>query len=539
MTLYLSGEVGGQAQTWTLEGETLGLGRSSKNRIHIADGTVSKDHAEFLRRDGRWYVRDRASRNGTRVNGADAREPTEIRPGDRIEIGHIELRVAEQPQAVALRLSEGTVLDSSLEFRVEDILERGARGGGTSARLVRVLAEAGRLLVLPRPLRETCDELLQFVEQAVPGSRYVLMLREEGGEPVQIAARARGGRAREPLALSRGIMSRVLDQRASVVTADAALDPRFLAQHSVVAQSIHSAMAVPLFDNERVLGLLYVDSHDPGMRFGEEQLELLTLLANMAAVKITNARLLENQQAHERMAHELAAAAEIQRGLLPLAPPALPGWRCDAFLESCYEVGGDLYDFHVGQDGGMTVVVGDVTGKGMGAALLASSFLSSWRVLVDSGPDLSELARRLNAVTHRPNDAGRFVTGVIARLDPRSGTLEVVNAGHPPPALALDGELRRLELGGPPFGIRPDSTYPIERAELRRGELLAICTDGIPEARHGEDFFEDERFTALLRAAGDQDPAALRERVLGEVRSFVGDEPRSDDITLVLIRRDR
>jgi serine phosphatase RsbU (regulator of sigma subunit) len=294
-----------------------------------------------------------------------------------------------------------------------------------------------------------------------------------------------------------------------------------------------------LFDNQRVLGLLYVDSHDLGMRFGEEQLELLTLLANMAAVKITNARLLETEQAHARMAHELAAAAEIQRGLLPVAPPALRGWRCDAYLESCYEVGGDLYDFYVGADGRMTLVVGDVTGKGMGAALLASSFLSSWRVLVDIGPDLGELARRLNAVTHRPNDPGRFVTGVIARLDPGSGTLEVVNAGHPAPALALDGALRRVGAGGPPFGVLPGTTYPIERTELRPGELLAICSDGIPEARHGEGFFEDERFEALLRAAGDEDPAALRARMLGEVRSFVGDEPRSDDITLVLIRRDR
>jgi len=540
VVFFLTGEVGGKAHSWPLEGETVGLGRSSKSAIHVPDGTVSKDHATIVHRAGRWTIVDRGSRNGTRVNGVEAREPLEIRPGDRIEVGHILLRVADQQVGSPVRLSDATVLGSSIRVPAGEILERRARGLGGSGRLVHLLADAGRLLVLPRPLRETCDELLHFVEQAVRASRYVLLLKNDAGETVQMATRTRGGPANQPLALSRAIMSEVLEQCASVLTADAAVDPRFQGQHSIVTQSVRSAMAVPLFDNERVLGLIYVDSHDAGISFGEDELELLTLLANMAAVKITNARLLETEQAHARIVQELARAAEIQRGLLPVVPPRLPGYQLDAFLETCYEVGGDLYDFHVASDGSVLFAVGDVTGKGMGAALLMTSFLSSVRVLYDACANLGELARRLNAITHRSTDAGHFVTAVIGRLDPASGRFEFVNAGHPAPTLVRDGRVRRLESGGMPFGVLAEAEYAAAAVDLGPGELLAIYSDGIPEAMHGGDFFDQERLDRVLCAAADEDDlGTLRARILSEVRTFVGDEPRSDDLTLLLVRRDR
>src|SRR5262249_39763941 len=149
----------------------------------------------------------------------------------------------------------------------------------------------------------------------------------------------------------------------SVITGDAANDPRFHSQHSIIAHAIHSAMAVPLFDNERVLGILYADSSDPRVTYGQPELELLTLLANMAAVKITDVRPFEAEQIRLRLASELAAATRMQQNLLP-EPPALTGWRCHARIETCHEVGGDLYDLHVREDGVLVVLVGDVSGKG-------------------------------------------------------------------------------------------------------------------------------------------------------------------------------
>src|SRR5262249_51621431 len=161
----------------------------------------------------------------------------------------------------------------------------------------------------------------------------ILLHDPETGQLQQMAARQRGGRANEPLALSQTITRTVLTENTAVITGDAAADPRFLAQQSIIAQAIHSARAGPLFDNEKVLGLLYADSTNPAVIYGQPELELLTLLANMAAVKITNSRLLVAEQLRQRLAQELATARRIQQNLLP-EPPPLTGWRCHARLET-------------------------------------------------------------------------------------------------------------------------------------------------------------------------------------------------------------
>jgi hypothetical protein len=312
-------------------------------------------------------------------------------------------------------------LSSSLNLGAREILARGGSGGAESMRLVKLLTEAGRMLVLPRPLKETCEEILRFVEQAVPATRLVIMLTRDGKmEPEQIAARTHGGSSKQPLAISQSILHKVLNDCASVILGDASEDPHFGAQHSVIMQKIRSAMAVPLFDNERVLGVLYVDSIDPTQVFNRDQLEALTLLANMAAVKITNARLLEAEQSHQRVIIDLATATRIQRGLL-FEPPRVAGWSIDARLVTCHEVGGDLYDFHVRADGSLVFLLGDVSGKGISAALLMSSVLSSSRTLYEACSDPLDLVVRLNGVMVRSVEPGRFVTMFVGVLDPRDG----------------------------------------------------------------------------------------------------------------------
>jgi len=540
MILFLAGTIGEKLQAWALDQPELAIGRSSRNAIHIADGTVSKEHAEIVRRGDRFFIRDLGSRNGTRVNGAEAREPIAIGAGDRVEIGHVLLKVTDGPPQAEVPLSDATIIGSSKKIRVEQVLERRMRSPESSAQVIHLLADAGKLLVLPRPLKETCDELLQFVERAVPASRYVLMLRQDAAsEPVQMAARLRDGRASQPLALSRSIMRTVMDENSSVLTSDAALDPRFQGQHSIVAQSVHSAMAVPLFDNERVLGVLYVDSQDFTVTFTEDQLELLTLLANMAAIKITNARLLEAEQAQARLAQELASAVRIQRTILPAEPPRVPGYCFEALLQTCHEVGGDLYDFYQRADGTLLFLVGDVTGKGMGAALLMSSFLASARVLYDACDDVADLATRLGSIMFRTTDPMHFVTGVVGALDPPTGRLRYVNAGHPSMALVAGGELQKLESTGIPFGVLPAFPYAASEVELRPGALLAIVSDGIPEADRGGEMFEEQRlYDALLEDGAGAPLEALRDRIMARVDEFLADAPRSDDITLLLLRRE-
>ncbi len=541
MSLLLSGSIAGQVANWTLEGDALTIGRSSRSAVHLPDPTVSKEHAELIRQGGGWSVRDLGSRNGTRVNGVEVREPTALREGDVIEVGSVQLRLRSARPESPTVFSQSAGLGSSVRLRAPEFLGRSSPPSAESGRLVHLLAEAGRVLVLPRPLRETCDQILEFVERAVPATRLVLLLREKPGDvPVQVAARQSGGSASQPLQLSRAILATVLDECTAVVITDAATDPRFQASESIVALAVRSALAVPLFDNERVLGLLYADHRDPRVTYSQEHLEVMTLLANMAAVKITNARLLETEQARMRMAQELATAARIQRGLLPAEPPALAGWTVDAFLESCYEVGGDLYDFHRRPDGTLVVIAGDVAGKGMGAALLMSSFLASARVLYEGCARPGELADRLGALVGRSADRGRFVTGFIGFLDPASGHLRFVNAGHAPPCVVCEGGVRTLESTGVPFGILPGASYAEGETTLGGGEMLALYSDGFLEAQRGDEFFDDERLHAAL-----SDGLALprledaRRLILDRVAEFQAGAPRGDDLTLVLMRRER
>lgn len=538
MTLRLAATLGRQSLTWRLEAPLARIGRSSTCEVHIADASVSRRHAEILRRDDRFFIHDLGSHNGTRVNGAEVHASVEIAPGDCVEVGNVALRVTAEPPGTPVQVPAEVRVGTSAQLRADRLIEAHAREERGAPPLVAWLVAAGQLLVMPRPLEETCDEILELVARAVPATRHVLMLRDEtSGDLRQVSARHRGGRPDQPLALSRSIVGRVLEECTSVLTADALHDPRFSGQQSVVVQGVRSAMAVPLFDNRSVLGLVYVDSQDFAVAFTPQQLEALTLLANMAAVKISNARLLADEQARRWMAHELAAAARIQRGMLAPAP-GVAGWQVEACLEPCHEVGGDLYDCRVTGDERLVFQVGDVAGKGMGAALLMSSFLASSRVLYPSCDDPGVLATRLGAIVGEHGDPGRFVTGFLGCLDLHAGSLSYVNAGHPAALLLHGGGIRPLESNGVPFGVLPGCTYEALTTEIPPGATLAVYSDGIPEAQCGEEMFEDMRLhEALLAAVAAPDLADMRREVLARLDAFLGDAPRSDDVTLLLIRR--
>jgi len=546
MSLRLSTTLNGENRQWMLERSPVSLGRASGNAIQVLDGTVSKEHAELALTGDRWTIRDLGSRNGTRVNGRDAISALPIAAGDRVEVGHVLLTVSESARDDTTRFTTSEHVGSSLKLKVSDVLQKPTGAASDTGRVLHVLAEAGQLLVIPRPLAETCQAILGLVESALPTSRLVILLRENPpaagtasgtGELRQVAARYRGGRADEPLALSQTILKNVLAENTSVITSDASNDPRFLSQKSIIAHAVHSAMAVPLFDNERVLGILYADSSDPLVNYGQRELELLTLLGNMAAVKITNVRLYEAEQVGQRLAQELATATRIQESMLT-EPPELPGWLCHARIETCHEVGGDLYDLHVRADGTLVLLVGDVSGKGMGAALLMSSTLSSARVLYDACAGPLQFVQRLNGIVHRVSDSRSFVTMFVGWLDPASGLLRYVNAGHPEPHLVSDGGLRTLEATGIPVGMMSSFAWSENEVVIADGETLAVFSDGIPEAQHGNEFFDFERVaTALRETVCERDLAVMADGIIGRIDAFAAGEHRADDVTLMLLRR--
>jgi len=529
------------------------LGRAPLNDIVLDDRSVSREHAEIAVEPPGATIHDLGSKNGTWLNDAHVSGPVPLGRGDRLRVGSVHLMVAAEggettfgrtlfadalsgPAAVAADLS--VVAASRVSLDQVSVSPASLPEGDRL--LMNALTKVGQFLVLPRPLNETCDQLLALVEQLVPARRYLLLLsRDDGQDFTVFASRPAQAASASNLILSRTLLGTVLTGREALVLNDAPTDARFGGHESIVASRLRSAMVAPLVDSDQVIGLLYADSDDPAARYDTEKLRLFSFLANLIAVKIANARLLELKAEKDRMAREAAAAAQVQRHLLPTARPEVPGYDILARQIPCYEVGGDLHDTAVLDDGRVVVVVGDVTGKGMGAALLMSNTLAALRVLYAEDGALEAVVERVHRELLQASDDMHFVTLFIGVLDPRLHRLTYVNAGHNPPILlGNDAAPRRLTPTGLPLGLIPGAVYRSAEVDLPPAALLCIHTDGIPEAALGEDFYEDERLIATLDRTRAEPVEAIAEAIVGDLRAFLGEAPLDDDVTFLLLRRD-
>jgi serine phosphatase RsbU (regulator of sigma subunit) len=282
-----------------------------------------------------------------------------------------------------------------------------------------------------------------------------------------------------------------------------------------------------------VIGLIYVDSQNLLRQFTEEDLTLLTVMANIAAIRIENERLAEVEQAEIIMKKELEQAAEIQRNLLPRHAPPVEGLELAAFSYPCRSVGGDYFDYLKMAGGRLGLIVGDVAGKGLAAALLMSSLQARVQVLIEEPGDVSMLMGRLNASVARTCPGNRFVTFFLCSLDPVTGELSYTNAGHNPPYLvrAATGDIEQLTAGGPVLGILPAARYQSAVLKMEPGDVLVMFSDVTgaqsPSGEYGEDRSGGADQYATRSWRHFEDPR--RER-----GHFMGTAPAADDITLVV-----
>jgi phosphoserine phosphatase RsbU/P len=576
MPIDLHGTVAGRPWRQHLSDGTHRIGRVPPNDVLVADKTVSREHAEIVVDGDSARVRDLGSRNGTWINDRACEGEAPLAPGDQLRLGSVNLTVGgaavrggavpssgSSPDIEHSPLAEDEqALFASRALRWEDTRPDPADGARHGRQLLDALLDTGNFLVMPRPREELYDALLAAVAKVIPARRLALLLHEGPGAPQEtddlppVRAARPALPAGESLLLSRTLLRTVLHQRQSLLVVDARTDARYKDQASIVALDLRSAMVAPLFDNERVIGVLYADTSDPRVHFDDEQLRAFALLANLVAVKITNSRLLDDMRQTERMAQELATAARIQRELLPTKLPEIPGYEVGAMLVPCFEAGGDLYEAAVLSDGTCIFAVGDVSGKGMGAALVMSHTLAVLRLLQEEGLPLDEVAARLHRHVYRSTDAASFVTFFLGRLDPRAGRLEFVNCGHNAPLLFLPAaspvgaappagetvQVRELEVTGLPLGMFPVDMLPPDpfascTVELPPGSVLAIFSDGIPEAVGPDGFYGDERLVETLRRHIHQPLEMLAQETLADVEKFRGATPASDDVTILLLRR--
>jgi sigma-B regulation protein RsbU (phosphoserine phosphatase) len=321
-------------------------------------------------------------------------------------------------------------------------------------------------------------------------------------------------------------------------------DARFKGEDSILASGIRSAMCVPLWytaasdGREAVIGLVYVDSLQHAHSFDEDDLRVLSLLANVAAAKIENARLLEESLEKRRLEEDMRIAAEIQMSLLPHEAPRVPGWDLVGCNLPCRTVGGDYYDFAVEGDR-LRIALGDVSGKGTGAALLMTVLRAAVRANW-AEPSLADAMARVNRSVCQNVPSNKYVTFFLAALDPASGGLRFINAGHNPPLLVRgDGTVERLATGGLVLGLFENVSYDEGWVEIRPGDTLVAYSDGVTETWSPEDEeFGEEKLTRIAVAGRGLGSRALQDAILRELERFEAGARATDDRTLVVLRRE-
>ena len=521
------------------------IGRSRESDVFLPDQWLSRQHAEIRQKDDGFYLVDLNSKNGTLLNGEPLRDERRLREGDVITLGEHNLTFTGE----GLREDEDeTEPEGTRVFSVRELSDISTKPGidplelQRQNRILSILSKAASELVVHRPLHELFDLVLDLLFEAVPAERgAILLLQGDPPLPVVKASRSRKG---DPMTrVSRSIARRVLEERVSLLLPNLLEDARFKGEHSILSTGIRSAMCAPLWfgsvgtERDAVIGLVYLDTRHRTAQFTEEDLRILTALANVAAAKIENVRLLEESLEKRRMEEDMRMAAEIQTGLLPKEAPDVPGYGLTGCNRPCRTVGGDYYDFAV-EDDRLLLALGDVSGKGTGAALLMTVLRAAVRGLWTQ-PILAEAVARINRTVCQNVPSNKYITFVMARLDPAAGRLEYVNAGHNPPLLIRSGgEVERLEEGGTVLGMFEATPYAIGTAQLRPGDTLLVFSDGVTETWNDkeQEFGEKGLVEVAVRGRG-LEAEKLQDEILKALDDFAAGAKATDDRTLIVLKR--
>jgi serine phosphatase RsbU (regulator of sigma subunit) len=536
------------------------IGRSARNDLCVPDPFASRVHAEVRREGEEYFLQDLGSANGTLYNGSTVHGNIPLTVGGRIQIGETELifddgtynssmgatmitdNTTSLPEAtIALHSSDRTTsgLLEAIEgarTKPEEISQRSEKHSD----LLALISKVGVTLLASATLIETLEQIVSLVFEAVPADRCLIMMRDEGSTELKVPVarlRDRIGEVGE-IRVSRNVLEEVVMRGRSVLTSDAQHDPRF-ASGTMVLQGVRSVLAVPLGVENKVFGIIYADSPIAESRFNEDHLKVLTTLASVAAIRVENARLMEARLQQERLERELQLASEIQQRLQPTAPPLVPGYEFQGISFPCYEIGGDYYDFIKRDDGRLVIALGDVSGKGTAAALLMSSLHAAIHAQAGSHDSLVGTICAVNRYLADNIPSNRFVTLFCAELDPESGALSFLNAGHNPPLIVhAAGTVEQLASGGLPLGIKADAEYREGRTQLQPGDVLVIYSDGVTEASSpsGEEFGPTRLYEVVSRNV-DASAAGIRDRIESALTKFAQGTRAADDITLVIVKR--
>jgi sigma-B regulation protein RsbU (phosphoserine phosphatase) len=539
------------ARKFPLEKPVTTIGRSSMNDLPISDKMLSRQHARIVKDDnGGLQVEDLGSRNGTFLNGARLAAPQPLKAGDRITLGGVTLKL-ESESTTRVRIEAGgadaldnTILKASAELLRAQHQETDPRLPAEQlSKLIESLRVVNELTI--ELLRDvSVDELMKFLmdkvfETLMPDRGVVLLRSRVTNELIPAVVRVAEGMSADDIRLSKTLVAQVVEKRNGLILMDTSTGSGVSLADSIRLSGIKSVLAAPLENEGEVVGLIYVDSQVGHRSFEEADLRLLTSLANVAAAKIQNARLMAEAAEKKQMDREFALAREIQQRLLPESPPSIPGYELHGSNTASRQVSGDYFDFRVRQDKKVYMAIADVCGKGVGPALLMASLQASFHAWADESVPVAEMTGRLSEAISRRAGTDRFITFVLVLLDPSTGEFEYTNAGHNPGILLrTDKSMQELSSHGLPLALFPGKPYTSSKLQLAPGDLLFLYTDGVTEANSPDgDEFGFPRLKEFIGARVGKAPGEIEEELLKDLEDHAQGEPFADDRTLVMVRR--
>ena len=530
------------------------MGRHPDCDLVLDVGAVSRQHAQVECEGADYFLKDLKSRNGTLLNDLPVKGRLPLKDGDQLQICDVTLLFRDP---LAKRKTETRAHDSSCGAMLVDddasgtqimgtidisstsgTLQLAASAEAKLSAIVEINRHLGKRLNLDDVLPEVLEGLFKIFVQA---DRGFIVMKNEQGNLIPKWTKLRREDSNDELRISRTIVHQVIDTKEAVLSADASSDSRFEMSQSIADFRIRSMMCAPLIDGDgNAFGVLQIDTLDQRKRFQKEDLDVLASIASQAGIAIDNARLHEQALAQRELERDLELARRVQRGLVPERAPAVEGYDFFHFYESANQVGGDYFDYIPLSGGRYAIVVADVVGHGVAAALLMARLSSQVRFCLASGAEPGEALGQVNNAFGEIGIEGRFVTFWLGVLDPANHTLTVANAGHMPTMIRkADGEVNEIgdEKTGLPIGVMEDVEYDELTIELGAGNKVVMYTDGINEAASPTDeLFSIERIRTRFSDTVDAVPS-LGQSIIDDVRRFMSGAPQGDDMCLVCFGR--
>jgi serine phosphatase RsbU (regulator of sigma subunit)/pSer/pThr/pTyr-binding forkhead associated (FHA) protein len=530
---------------------TIVIGRGGTADLALTDSSVSRRHAMVEREDGQWIVRDLASANGTFVNDRRVAQKTTLASGDVLRLGSVVIAYTDGVRArqatgetTAVRCRDDQALDSRVVLRVGAAEAAKASPlvdskGGVSpwtavverfARITSMMFDERALLAF------AVEELLHMLPGAERG--FVMLWDAELDRFVLSAARKRSGALDEVVA-SQTLLREVLARKEAVLVVNPQSDRRYASADSILNLRMQTAVCAPILFQNEMFGVLQVDSTSSGTSFERHDLAVALALASQMAMALAYARVHSRLVERELVERDLALARKVQQHFLPPEPPEVPRFDFAVAYNPALAVGGDLYDFVTLGDGRLASVVGDVSGKGIAAALFAAKVMSDLRYEAAAQSDAAAILTRVNRVLAARDHEGMFVTLALAIINPEANRLTVASAGHPLPLVRdAAGNVTSIgRTGDSPLGLDANARFGQSEYEIDPGDSVVLYTDGVLEALDaGGKQYGPERLSALV---GSSAPGAqsIVDAITADVRAFEKGRAQSDDVTVVCFKR--